>query len=204
MGGTWTWATVVYTCCLVGTLRGLANSLVFCRKFPKKIEDLSISRSLVRHNSRAQENSSEESDMAARQTTFRSFKSIAGAALLGLGMFVLYENMTVAAARLSHVLGANGSKVLGILPAVVLAVSQTVQAYALDHQRFLHSLIQQMFVSSWPLLLVIFGTVLSRDTFSDKSRHVKENKAELLNFPPPCPTYRFTRSRPATSPGPKT
>jgi len=116
-----------------------------------------------------------------RQTFFGCPKSIAGAALVGLGTFVLYENLAAAAARLSHVLGANGSQALGVLPAAVLAVSQAMHACAFDHQRFLQSLLQQMLISSWPLLVVILGTVLSRDTCTDKSKQVQESNTEPLN-----------------------
>jgi hypothetical protein len=98
--------------------------------------------------------------MAARQTVLRISKSIAGATLLLLGMFTLYENLAGAVVRLSHVL-ANGSQALGVLPAAVLAVSQAVHAF--DHHQFLQCVFQRILVSSWPLILVIFGTVLSRD-----------------------------------------
>jgi putative Mn2+ efflux pump MntP len=105
--------------------------------------------------------------MAAQRTVFRSSKSIAGAVLLVLGTFILYENLAGAVARLNHVLN-NSSAPLGVLPAAVLTVSQAAHAYGLNHQRFLQCLFHQMLVSSWPLLLIIFGAVLSRDTFADK------------------------------------
>ena len=105
--------------------------------------------------------------MVGRQTGFRGSKSIAGAALVGLGAFILYENLAGAVVRLSQVLGANGSGALGVLPAVILAGSRVVQAYPAGHQRFLHGLLQQVLVSSWPLLLVMVGTVLSRDALED-------------------------------------
>jgi len=104
--------------------------------------------------------------MARRRMIFQSSRSIAGAVLVGLGMFVLYENLAGAVAWLSHVLGANGSEALGVLPAFVLAVSQGLQAHAMNHQQVLHGALQQMVVASWPLLLVTFGTVLSRETES--------------------------------------
>ena len=138
--------------------------------------------------------------MAGRRTFFRSFKSIAGAALLVLGTFILYENLAGTVTRLSHVL-ANGSEALGVLPAVVLAVSQPVQAYAADHQRFFQDALQHLLVSSWPLVLVIFGTVLSRDTFAEKSKRSQENNSRSVDHPHPCPTYRFTRSQPTTGQG---
>jgi hypothetical protein len=104
----------------------------------------------------------------AGQTVFRSSKSIAGAALAGLGMFILYENLAGAVARLSHLLGTIPGEALGVLPTVILAASRVLQAHAADHQRFLHGFLRQVLVSSWPLLLVMVGTVLSRETFTDK------------------------------------
>jgi len=77
--------------------------------------------------------------VVGRQTGFRGSKSIAGAALVGLGAFILYENLAGAVVRLSQVLGANGSGALGVLPAVILAGSRVVQAYPAGHQRFLHA-----------------------------------------------------------------
>ena len=110
--------------------------------------------------------------MAAGQRAFRISKSIAGAAFLLLGMFILYANLAAAVARSSHVL-AHSAEALGVVPALVLAASQAVHACAFNHQRFF----QQMLASSWPLLLVIFGTVLSKDTFADNSKHTyQKNK----------------------------
>ena len=105
--------------------------------------------------------------MPGQQTAFRSYKAIAGAALAGLGMFLLYENLAAAVARLSHVLGANHSETLGVLLAVILAFAQVALAYAADHNRFLQFFLQHTLVSSWPLLLVMVGMVLSRDAFTD-------------------------------------
>jgi len=114
--------------------------------------------------------------MARQRTAFRSSKSIAGAALVGFGMFILYENLAGAVAWLSHVLGTNSPEALGVLPAVILAASRVLQAYGADHPRSLQGFLQHMLVSSWPLLLVMVGTVLSRDTFTDnvKARSKKD------------------------------
>jgi hypothetical protein len=84
--------------------------------------------------------------MARQRTTFRSSQSIAGAVLVGSGMFVLYENLVVSIAWLRHVLGANSSEALGVLPAVILTISQVLQAHAANHQRFL----QISFSTCWP------------------------------------------------------
>ena len=105
--------------------------------------------------------------MTRLRRCFRISKSIAGAALVGFGMFILYENLAGAVAWLSHVLGSNSFEALGVLPAFMLAVSQVLPAHAANHQHFLQASLQHMLVSSWPLLLVITGTVLSRENLTD-------------------------------------
>ena len=132
--------------------------------------------------------------MAARRTILLKARSIAGTAILALGTFILYQDLAGAASRLIHVL-TNGSEAFGILPAVVFAASQPAHAYAADHHRFLHSLLHQMLSSSWPLLLVIFGGVLSRHTFRDQPKDIEENDKQIADIPPPRPTYNFTKSR---------
>ncbi len=67
-------------------------------------------------------------------------KSIAGAVFIGLGVFVLYENLDRAASQLSYLFSPSG-KTLGILPTVILAALRVLQAYASDHQRFVQGLV---------------------------------------------------------------
>jgi len=55
-------------------------------------------------------------------------KSIAGTALIGLGVFVFYENLHQAATQLSHLL-AIPREALGVVPTVILAASRVLQAY---------------------------------------------------------------------------
>jgi hypothetical protein len=105
--------------------------------------------------------------MTRLRRNFRSTRSIAGGALVGFGMFILYENLAGAAAWLSHAVGANSFEALGVLPAFMLAVSQVLPAHAANHQHFLQASLQHLLVSSWPLLLVITGTVLSRESLTD-------------------------------------
>jgi len=103
--------------------------------------------------------------MAGRRTTFHSSKSTAGAALAGIGMFILYLHLTAAVASLSHLLCAGGSAALALLVAVVPSVSQVLEAYDSDHYRFL----QKLLIFCWPLLLVVVGTVLAQDPPSDNA-----------------------------------
>ncbi|HWY20352.1 MAG TPA: hypothetical protein VNX26_03975 [Candidatus Acidoferrum sp.] len=104
------------------------------------------------------------------QQTFRCPKSIAGAALVVLGIFIFYENLNRAASQLSHLPGAVSRHALGILPAAILASPRVLQAYAADHWLFLLGLLRHMLVPCWPLLLVIAGTALSPDVFRDDTQ----------------------------------
>jgi len=45
-----------------------------------------------------------------------------------------------------------------------------------------HNLFQQALVSSlWPLFLVIFGTVLSKDTFVEDSQSDREHQSDAID-----------------------
>ena len=101
------------------------------------------------------------------QQTFGRTKSIAGTALIGLGIFVFYENLHQAATQLSHLLVPR--EALGVLPTVILAASRVLQAYG-DHPQSLPGCLLHMLASSWPLLLVIVGMVLSRDCSADNAQ----------------------------------
>src|SRR3982074_3010613 len=105
--------------------------------------------------------------MGRQKAAFQSSKLIAGATLVGVGTLILYENLAGDFAQLRHVLGANGSDALGVLPAVVLATSQAVRACGFDYQGLLPCLLR-MLISFWPPLLVIAGTMLLRDACRDK------------------------------------
>jgi hypothetical protein len=120
--------------------------------------------------------------MTRLRRNFRGTRSIAGAALVGFGMFILYENLAGAVAWLSHVRGANNFGALGVLPAFLLAVSQILPAHAANHQHFLQASLQHMLVSSWPLLLVMAGTVLSWDTVSDNVNTVQKKDHGVVDL----------------------
>ena len=117
--------------------------------------------------------------MARRRTGFRNWKSIAGIALVAIGMFVLHENPAGAATWFRHVVGINGSDNTGVLPGVVLAVSQALQAYGADRQRFLDGFSEQIVMSCWPMLLVMFGKMLLRDGFADDVHASRKKVAKL-------------------------
>ena len=109
--------------------------------------------------------------MAGRQTTFQSSKSTAGAALAGIGMFVLYLHLTAAVTSLGHMLSTGGSAALALLVTVIPSLSQAFEAYDVDRHRFL----QHVLVSCWPLLLVVVGTVLARDSSGSATALLQQN-----------------------------
>jgi xanthine/uracil/vitamin C permease (AzgA family) len=124
--------------------------------------------------------------MTVQQTPFPSPKSIAGAALVGIGLFILLENLDVAATQLNHLLGTTLGEALGSLPTVILAASQVLQACAFDHQRFLPALLQVL-ISFWPLALVIVGAVLLWKAFAIEVKALRQ----LTVLPPRYRTCPF-------------
>ena len=118
--------------------------------------------------------------MATQHTRFQNLKLVAGAALIGFGVFIQSENLTQAAAQVSHLLGisADGTQTLGVLVAVGLAASHALQAYFFDRQEFLRSL-YQISLSFWPLLAVIAGTVLLRNGFTEEVEELQKRSGGL-------------------------
>lgn len=119
-----------------------------------------------------------------RQTFFGSPKSIAGAAMVGLGLLILVGNLDGAATEWSRLIGATRGETLGVLPSLVLAAARVMQAYAADQRRFLQGFLEHLLVLFWPLLLVIVGTALSQYAFTDK--------VEAL--PKPCKSFQKTNT----------
>jgi hypothetical protein len=118
--------------------------------------------------------------MATQHRRFQNFKLIAGTALIGFGAFIQSENLTMAAAQASHVLGisADRTQTLGILVAAGLAASHVLQAYFFDRQEFLRSL-YQISLSFRPLLAVIAGAVLLSDGFTEEVEELQKQSGSL-------------------------
>jgi hypothetical protein len=120
--------------------------------------------------------------MAMQQTFFGRTRSLAGAVLAGLGIFIFHGTLDRAATEWTHVLSTTPGEALGVLPKVILAAPRVLQAYGADHQRFLQSFLREVFVSCWPLLLVIAGTVLSRDAFTDDVNALPKKDCRLVDL----------------------
>jgi hypothetical protein len=110
--------------------------------------------------------------MAMQQRLVGRAKSITGTALIGLGVFVSYENLHQAATQFRRLLGVIPMEALGVLPSIILAASAGWQACGADHARSLQGSLLGMLESFWPLLLVVIGTVLSRDCFTDNVKKI--------------------------------
>jgi hypothetical protein len=85
---------------------------------------------------------------------FRGVGSAAGALLTGLGMFFLYNDLVGAAGVMAQLLG-NGSGGIEILPTAAVVA---------PHLTHTLCFIQHLALAGWPLLLVIAGTMLSRES----------------------------------------
>ena len=117
-----------------------------------------------------------------QQTFLGRAKSLAGAALVGLGIFILQGNLDRAATQWRHLLSTTHGEALGVLPTVILAAPRILQAYAADHQRFVRGFLRDIFVSYWPLLLVAVGTVLLRDTCMGDVNALPEKDCGLIDL----------------------
>jgi hypothetical protein len=117
-----------------------------------------------------------------QQTFFGRAKSIAGAALVGLGIFIFHRSLDRAATQLSHLQSTTPGEAPGVLATVILAAPRVLQAYATDHPRFLQGFLRHIFLSCWPLLLVIVGTVLSRDTFTEDVKALPKKDCGLVDL----------------------
>lgn len=100
--------------------------------------------------------------MARRDTLFRKLESIAGVALIGLGLFILCGNVHDAAVQFSRLAGIRGgtAEAFGELTAAGLAALQVWQSYLFDRQEFVRG-VWRILISFWPLLLILAGTALT-------------------------------------------
>jgi hypothetical protein len=99
--------------------------------------------------------------MARQRTIFQNFKSIKTRANVALGLVILlgglFGRLDGPAGHLTNLLGTAAREALRLLPYLVPAAWQALQAYAFDHQWF-SACPFQMLVSFLPLLRVMAGT----------------------------------------------
>jgi hypothetical protein len=94
--------------------------------------------------------------MARQQATVRSVKSIAAAALIGLGLVILFGTVSKPTAQVTNTLGFVAREAMELLPYVVPAAWRALQGYGFDHQEVSPCLLQ-MLVSCWSLVNGLAG-----------------------------------------------
>jgi hypothetical protein len=116
--------------------------------------------------------------MAAWQRTSRTMKSVSGAGVFALGLFLLFANLDGVASHVSHAAGA-AAETLGVFPALSLAALHAAQAYAFDQGGFISGFLQ-ILVSFWPAILIAIGAALLRNAFGRlaKSEVVETSSGE--------------------------
>jgi hypothetical protein len=97
--------------------------------------------------------------MARQHADFQVPKSIAGAALVGLGFLILFRNLE-GAVELGHLIHITGEETdsLGMLAAASIVIQKALQGYLFNHTEFLRALNQLLQLFS-ALLLIIVGTM---------------------------------------------
>ncbi len=115
--------------------------------------------------------------MARQHAVFQNHKSIVGAALIGLGLFILLRNVAEAASliRSLRMVGREADS-LGILTTAAMAIRRTLQAYLFNHAEFLRA-VYQVLVSFSALLLIVTGTTFFAGVFEVGQGPKKKNKA---------------------------
>jgi len=109
--------------------------------------------------------------MKKRRSTNQTFKSVAGSALAGPGLFILFGHLAGIAGEVHQVVGNAAGQGLAAFSSVVLAAT-------LDQQWWLQAVLGLL----WPLLLVIGGAVL----LNDDSDACEESGARVAGIPNPC------------------
>jgi hypothetical protein len=94
--------------------------------------------------------------MARQQAIFQNEKSIAAAALVGLGLAILFGKVCGPTAQVTNILGFVAREAMQLMPYVVPAASRALQSYGFDHQGFSPCLLQ-MLVSCWSLVQGLAG-----------------------------------------------
>jgi hypothetical protein len=81
-----------------------------------------------------------------------------GAAIIGLGLVILFGKLDGPAAHLTNLLGTVAGGALELLPYFLPVAWQALEAYAFDHLRF-SPCVLHMLVSFGPLLYVLAGAI---------------------------------------------
>jgi hypothetical protein len=116
--------------------------------------------------------------MTTQHAVFHSRKSIAGVALIGFGLFVLFRNVTQAneLIRFPRIISSQTDS-LGPLSAASIALQHFLQGYLFDHTEFLR-ILYQVLLSFSGLLLIATGTIFFAAVFVAGERRTQKKKRE--------------------------
>ena len=117
--------------------------------------------------------------MARQHADIQVPKSIAGAALVGLGFFILFRNLDGASelGRLMRIAGEEADS-LGMLPAASIMIQKALQAYVFNHTEFLRAL-NQLLQSFSALLLIVVGTISFPSVFTARAKESKKKNEDM-------------------------
>jgi hypothetical protein len=117
--------------------------------------------------------------MARQNADFQVPKSIVGAALVGLGFFILFRNLE-GATELARFLRTTGEEVdsLGMLTAASIAIREALQAYLFNHTEFLRAL-NQLLQSFSAFLLIMVGTISFVGVFTARVKELKKKNEDM-------------------------
>lgn len=126
--------------------------------------------------------------MARQHAAFQNRKSIVGAALIGLGLLILFRNVAEAPVliRFLRMMGHQADS-LGLLAAGSMAVQHFLQAYLFHHAEFLQVL-YRLWLSFWGLLFIVTGAILAA-VFGGGERRTKKGRA-CVDFAASHSTHR--------------
>ena len=96
-----------------------------------------------------------------------TLRSVAGFALIGPGLFLLFGHVVGAAGRLNHALDQTASAGMEVVSSIMLAASWSPNHVAYDLVSML-----------WPALLVVAGVALLRDACSSEGKSKVEGCAD--------------------------
>ena len=115
--------------------------------------------------------------MTTQHAVFKSRKSIAGAALIGLGLFVLFRNVAEAAVliRFLRNIGDQADS-LGPFGVASMTVQHFLQGYLFDHTEFLR-ILYKVLLSFLGLLLIRAGTIFLAAVFAGREGLKKKERA---------------------------
>jgi hypothetical protein len=103
--------------------------------------------------------------MARQHAVFQNRKSIVGAALIGLGLFILLRNVAEATTIVRSIrIAGEEADALGMLAAASSVIRKALQAYFFNHAEFLRT-VYQVLVSFSVLLLIVAGTIFFAAVF---------------------------------------